>query len=61
MPLALSAEADETRGNTKAVIVTRDAILADQTIIWPSSITLEQKTAAIKQLEARGIIIHKGV
>ena len=58
---ALIAEVDVTSGNTKAVIVTRDAILADHAVIWPSAITLEQKTAAIKQLEARGVIIRKGV
>ena len=58
---ALIAEVDATSGNTKAVIVTRDAILADHAVIWPSAITLEQKTAAIKQLEARGVIIRKGV
>ena len=58
---ALIAEVDATSGNTKAVIVTRNAILADHAVIWPSAITLEQKTAAIKQLEARGVIIRKGV
>lgn len=58
---ALIAEVDATSGNTKAVIITRDAILADHAVIWPSAITLEQKTAAIKQLEARGVIIRKGV
>jgi hypothetical protein len=58
---ALIAEVDATSGNTKAVIVTRDAILADHAVVWPSAITLEQKTAAIKQLEARGVIIRKGV
>ena len=58
---ALIAEVDATSSNTKAVIITRDAILADHAVIWPSAITLEQKTAAIKQLEARGVIIRKGV
>ncbi len=58
---ALIAEVDATSGNAKAVIVTRDAILADYAVVWPSSTTLEQKTAAIKQLEARGVIIRKGV
>ena len=58
---ALIAAVDATSGNTKAVIVTRDAILADHAVVWPSAITLEQKTAAIKQLEARGVIIRKGV
>ncbi|WP_341821696.1 MULTISPECIES: head decoration protein [unclassified Wolbachia] len=46
---------------TKAVIITRIAILADHAVVWPGNITEEQKAAAIKQLEARGIIIRKGV
>ncbi|WP_353285297.1 head decoration protein [Wolbachia endosymbiont (group A) of Beris morrisii] len=46
---------------TKAVIITRIAMLADHAVVWPGNITEEQKAAAIKQLEARGIIIRKGV
>ncbi len=46
---------------TKAVIITRIAMLADHAVVWPTNITEEQKAAAIKQLEARGIIIRKGV
>lgn len=45
---------------TKAVIITRIAMLADHAVVWPANITEEQKAAAIKQLEARGIIIRKG-
>ena len=47
--------------NTKAVIITRIAMLADHAVVWPGNITEEQKATAIKQLEARGIIIRKGV
>ncbi len=47
--------------NAKAVIITRIAILADHAVVWPAGITEEQKAAAIKQLEGRGIIIRKGV
>ncbi|CAH2217080.1 jg15360 [Pararge aegeria aegeria] len=47
--------------NAKAVIITRGAILADHAVVWPANITEEQKAEAIKQLEARGIIIRKGV
>jgi hypothetical protein len=45
--------------NTKAVIITRTAVLADHAVVWPANITEEQKNAAIKQLEGRGIIIRK--
>lgn len=51
----------EAKGNTKAVIITRIALLADNALFWPANITEEQKTAAIKQLETRGIIIRKAV
>lgn len=47
--------------NTKAVIITRIAMLAGHAVVWPANITEEQKAAAIKQLEAQGIIIRKGV
>ncbi|WP_353285258.1 head decoration protein [Wolbachia endosymbiont (group A) of Beris morrisii] len=47
--------------NAKAVIITRIAMLADHAIVWPIGITEEQKAAAIKQLEGRGIIVRKGV
>ncbi|MFP3026399.1 MAG: head decoration protein [Wolbachia sp.] len=47
--------------NSKGVIIARGAILADHAVVWPANIIEEQKTAAIKQLEGRGIIIRKGV
>ncbi|WP_264339122.1 head decoration protein [Wolbachia endosymbiont (group A) of Cydia splendana] len=46
--------------NSKGVIVTRGAMLADHAVVWPANITEEQKAAAIKQLEGRGVIIRKG-
>ncbi|BDG76573.1 MULTISPECIES: head decoration protein [Wolbachia] len=46
--------------NAKGVIIARGAMLADHAVVWPANITEEQKTAAIKQLEGRGIIIRKG-
>lgn len=47
--------------NAKAVIITRIAMLADHAVVWPANINEEQKAEAIKQLEARGIILRKGV
>ncbi len=46
--------------NSKGVIIARGAILADHAVVWPANIIEEQKTAAIKHLEGRGIIIRKG-
>lgn len=34
--------------NTKAVIITRIAMLADHAVVWPANITEEQEAAAIK-------------
>ncbi|CAQ55410.1 head decoration protein [Wolbachia endosymbiont of Culex quinquefasciatus] len=47
--------------NSKGVIIARGAMLADYAVVWPAGITEEQKAAAIKQLEGRGIIVRKGV
>lgn len=57
----IANDVDAKAADTKAVIITRIALLADHAIVWPPGITGEQKTAAIKQLGIRGIIIRKGV
>ena len=56
----LLEDCDATSESKKAPMLTREAILADHAIVWPS-LTDEQKTDAIAQLESRGIIIRKGV
>lgn len=56
----LLEDCDASSGSKKALMLTREAILADHAVIWPS-LTEEQETAAIAQLESRGIIIRKGV
>lgn len=58
---AIGVIASDATETTKAVIITRIAMLADHAVVWPANITEEQKAAAIKQLEARGVIIRKGV
>ncbi|WP_339047498.1 head decoration protein [Candidatus Mesenet endosymbiont of Phosphuga atrata] len=55
------SDVDAKAADTKAVIITRIALLADCILVWPTNITEEQKSKAIKQLEERGIIIRKGV
>ncbi|WP_264688348.1 head decoration protein [Wolbachia endosymbiont (group A) of Sympetrum striolatum] len=57
----ITSDVNSKDGDTKAVIITRIALLADHAIVWPANITEEQKAEAIKQLEVRGIIIRKGV
>ncbi|WP_265034398.1 head decoration protein [Wolbachia endosymbiont (group A) of Apoderus coryli] len=56
----ITSDVNSKDGDTKAIIITRIALLADHAVVWPANITEEQKNAAVKQLEARGIIIRKG-
>ena len=46
---------------TNGLIVSRQAIVADHGLIWPAAITSEEKTAAIAQLEAIGVLVRQGV
>ncbi|RDD34308.1 head decoration protein [Wolbachia endosymbiont of Cylisticus convexus] len=56
----ITSDVNSKDGDTKAIIITRIALLADHAVVWPANITEKQKNAAIKQLEGRGIIIRKG-
>ncbi|MCX3064491.1 head decoration protein [Wolbachia endosymbiont of Drosophila pseudotakahashii] len=55
----ITSDVNNKDGDTKAIIITRIALLADHAVVWPANITEEQKAEAIKQLEERGIIIRK--
>jgi hypothetical protein len=46
---------------TNGLIVSRQAIVADYALVWPVAITTEEKTAAIAQLEAIGVLVRQGV
>lgn len=46
---------------TNGLIVSRQAIVADHALAWPVAITTEEKTAAIAQLEAIGVLVRQGV
>lgn len=46
---------------TNCLIVSRQAIVADHALVWPVAITTEEKTAAIAQLEAIGVLVRQGV
>jgi hypothetical protein len=56
----LMDDADASAGNTKAVAVMREAIVAHNAVVWPSSITAAQQKAALENLKLYGIIIRKG-
>ncbi|WP_341808564.1 head decoration protein [Wolbachia endosymbiont (group E) of Neria commutata] len=57
----ITSDVNSKDADTKAVIITRIALLAGHAVVWPANITEEQKTAAIKQLEERRIIVRKAV
>jgi len=46
--------------DAEGTVIVRDAILADHALAWPTGITAAQKTAALADLEARGILVRKG-
>jgi hypothetical protein len=56
----LMDDVDASAGNTKAVVIMREAIVAHNAVIWPATITAAQKKAAIENLKLYGIIIRKG-
>ncbi len=51
---------DATGADKPAVIVARHAICSDNGLVWPGGITGPQKTAAIAQLKALGILVRQG-
>jgi hypothetical protein len=40
------------------VLIARHALVASHALVWPAGITSAQKTTAIAQLEARGVLIR---
>ena len=54
-------DCDATAKDTKAVIITRHAIVSDKGLVWPEAITEAQKQEAIFCLQSRGILIRQGV
>lgn len=54
----LYAAADATAADAQQVAMVRDCEVADASLIWPAGITGGQKTTAIGQLAALGIIVR---
>lgn len=46
--------------DTGSVMVSRNVTVSDQYVIWPSTLTATQKTAALAQLNQLGIVIRIG-
>ena len=51
---------DASAADKPGAIIARHAICSDKGLIWPGSITGPQKTAAINQLKALGILVREG-
>ncbi|MCC6366352.1 MAG: head decoration protein [Bryobacterales bacterium] len=56
----LLLDVDASAADKPGVIVARHAICSDKKIVWPGGITGPQKTAAIAQLKALGILVREG-
>lgn len=57
----LLATTDATAADVNTPIVARTAMLTANRVLWPAGITAPQKTLAIQQLQAVGIILRTGV
>ena len=54
----LYRDQDATTADVKALAITRDAEVNALNLIWPADIDAGEKTTAIGQLEAAGIIVR---
>jgi hypothetical protein len=57
----LLEDVDATSGAKKALMIARDAIVASCAVVYPPSVTPEQKKKIAKDLEARGLVIRQSV
>lgn len=56
----LLLDTDAADADKGGVIIARHAICSDKGLTWPGGITAPQKTAAIAQLKALGILVREG-
>lgn len=55
----LLEDVDATSAATKALIIARDAIVANDYVVFPTDATADKKKKITKDLEKRGIVIRK--
>lgn len=55
----LLEDVDATSAAKKALIIARDAIVANDYVVFPTDATSDQKKKITKDLEKRGIVIRK--
>jgi hypothetical protein len=56
----LAFPVDASAGDKAGVMIARHAICSDKKLVWPAGITGGQKTTAIAQLKALGILVREG-
>jgi hypothetical protein len=56
----LAFNVDATGADKAGVIIARHAICADSKLVWPAGITAPQKSTAIGQLKALGVLVREG-
>lgn len=56
----LLLDVEASAADKPGVIIARHAICSDKKIVWPGGITGPQKTAAIAQLKALGVLVREG-
>ncbi len=56
----LAFPVDASAADAPGVIIARHAICSAKGLVWPDGITAPQKTAAIAQLKALGILVREG-
>ncbi len=56
----LAFPVDASAADKPGVVIARHAICSDKGLVWPGGITGPQKTAAIAQLKAVGILVREG-
>jgi hypothetical protein len=57
--IAAITTADEPSND--GLMIARHATFADHALIWPATLTAEQRAAAIAQLRALGLLVRRGV
>jgi hypothetical protein len=54
--VVLAERVDATAGDQPGVVIARGAVVALAHLVWPSGITEAQKSAALDELNAQGIV-----
>lgn len=54
----LGSDADATLMDKDVLLIARHAIVASLALVWPETLSPDQHTTALAQLEARGVLVR---